>query len=134
MHIFNVSITTVQSLENVSLKVWEEFITQSRYPLFTNCWKIDKVQLHVNFSKKARTLPKSHMHIFNVSITTVQSLENISLKMWESCTVWIKLNSIYMLSSYIYVHVFYSVLYVRWQSLHCQYNDENWNTNIMAES
>jgi hypothetical protein len=30
MHIFNVSITTVQGLKNVSLKVWEELITQSR--------------------------------------------------------------------------------------------------------
>ena len=33
MHIFNVSITTVQGLKNVSLKVWEELITQSRYPI-----------------------------------------------------------------------------------------------------
>ena len=33
MHIFNVSITTVQGLKNVSLKAWEELITQSRYPI-----------------------------------------------------------------------------------------------------
>jgi hypothetical protein len=33
MHIFNVSITTVQGLINVSLKVWEELITQRRYPI-----------------------------------------------------------------------------------------------------
>jgi hypothetical protein len=33
MHIFNVSITSVQGLMNVSLKVWEELITQSRYPI-----------------------------------------------------------------------------------------------------
>ena len=33
MHIFNVSITTVQGLKSVRLKVWEELITQSRYPI-----------------------------------------------------------------------------------------------------
>jgi hypothetical protein len=31
MHIFNVSIATVQGLRNVSVKVWEELITQSTY-------------------------------------------------------------------------------------------------------
>jgi hypothetical protein len=31
MHIFNVSLTTVQILKNVNLKVWEELITQGRY-------------------------------------------------------------------------------------------------------
>jgi hypothetical protein len=33
MHIFNVSISTVQSLKNIFLKVREDFITQSRYPV-----------------------------------------------------------------------------------------------------
>jgi hypothetical protein len=33
MHIFNVSITTVQGLKNESLKVWEELITQSTVKL-----------------------------------------------------------------------------------------------------
>jgi hypothetical protein len=33
MHIFNVSITTVQGLKDVSLKVWEELIMQSKYPI-----------------------------------------------------------------------------------------------------
>jgi hypothetical protein len=33
MHIFNVSITTIQGLKNVSLKVREELITQSMYPI-----------------------------------------------------------------------------------------------------
>jgi hypothetical protein len=31
--IFDVSITTVQGLKNVSRKVWEELNTQSRYPI-----------------------------------------------------------------------------------------------------
>jgi hypothetical protein len=83
MHIFNVSITTVQGLRNFSQKVWEELITQSRCHLFKTCWNNDKAQLHVNFSKNVRKLPKSHMHIFNVSMTTVHGLKNISLKVWE---------------------------------------------------
>jgi hypothetical protein len=33
MHIFNVSITTMQGLKNVSLKAREELITQSTYPI-----------------------------------------------------------------------------------------------------
>jgi hypothetical protein len=33
MHIFNVFITTVQGLKNVSQKVWEDLITRSRYPI-----------------------------------------------------------------------------------------------------
>jgi hypothetical protein len=78
MHIFNPSITTVQGLKNVSLKVWEEMITQSRGSLFKTCWKNDQVQLHGNFSKNVQIFPKSHMHIFNVSITTMQGLKNIS--------------------------------------------------------
>jgi hypothetical protein len=44
------------------------------------CWKNDQVQLYINFSKKVRTLPNSNMLIFNMSITTVQSLSNVSLK------------------------------------------------------
>jgi hypothetical protein len=42
--------------------------------------KMTKVQLHVNFLNSIYTLPKSHMHTFNVSIITVQSLKNVSLK------------------------------------------------------
>jgi hypothetical protein len=38
-HLQCVHITTVQSLKNVNPKVWEQLITQSRYRLFTTCWK-----------------------------------------------------------------------------------------------
>ena len=59
MHIFNVSITTVQGLKNVSLKVWEELITQSRCRLFktswTTTWKF--------FEKSPNTSKKSHAHL-----------------------------------------------------------------------
>jgi hypothetical protein len=70
-------------LEECQPKGVKELITQSRCRLFKTCWKNDKVQLHVNFSTNVRTLLKSHMHIFNVSITTVQDLKNVSLKVWE---------------------------------------------------
>jgi CDP-diacylglycerol pyrophosphatase len=83
MHIFNVSVTTVQSLKNVNLKVWEELITQSVCHLFKTCWKNNYVQLHVNLSKNVTTLPKIHMHIFNVSITTMEGLKIVSLKVLE---------------------------------------------------
>jgi hypothetical protein len=73
MQIFNVSITTMQGLTNVSLKVREEFIPQSRCRLYKACWK-----LHVDFSKKCPNIPKCHMHIFNVSITIVQDLKNVA--------------------------------------------------------
>jgi hypothetical protein len=55
------------------------FEIQCRHALFTTCQKNDKVQLHVIFFEKSQTLPNSHMQIFNVSITTVLSLENVSL-------------------------------------------------------
>jgi hypothetical protein len=65
MHIFNVSITTVQGLKNVSLKAWQKLITQSRCRLFNTCWKNDSVQLHGNFSKNVRihTSKKSHAYL-----------------------------------------------------------------------
>jgi hypothetical protein len=95
-HIVNVFITTVQSLKNVSLKVWKELITQSRYHKFKTCWKNDYryVQLHVNILKNIETLLKSHMLIFNVSITTVQSLENISPKYSCVLPAWNRYNAI----------------------------------------
>jgi hypothetical protein len=34
--------------------------------------KNGQVQLHVNFLKNVRTLPKSHMHILNVSIRSAK--------------------------------------------------------------
>jgi hypothetical protein len=40
-------------------------------------------KLHGNFSNSVCNLPKSHMHIFNVSIATVQCLKNVSVKVWE---------------------------------------------------
>jgi hypothetical protein len=38
------------------------------------------MQLHGNFTNRVCNLPESHMHIFNVSIATVQGLKNVSIK------------------------------------------------------
>jgi hypothetical protein len=44
---------------------------------YISMFLLEKVQLYVNFSNSIHTLPKSHMHIFNVSITSVQGLKNV---------------------------------------------------------
>jgi hypothetical protein len=41
MHIFNVSITTVQGLKNVTQEVWEELITQKDASSIRNMLKND---------------------------------------------------------------------------------------------
>jgi hypothetical protein len=62
MHIFDVSITTVQGLKNVSLKVWEELITQTRYPTkyarpaFTILFKPDALCVGFRIAKDATRL------------------------------------------------------------------------------
>jgi hypothetical protein len=64
MHIFNVSITTVQGLKSVSRKVWEELITQSRVLSIQN--KLEKWQSSITckfFDKCANTLKKSYAHL-----------------------------------------------------------------------
>jgi hypothetical protein len=57
MHIFNVSITTVQGLKNVGLKVWEELITQNKCRLFKTCWN----KSTANGTKYARQIFKEAM-------------------------------------------------------------------------
>jgi hypothetical protein len=61
----------------------DELIIQSMYCLFKTCWKNDLVQLHLHVFKNVRKFPKKQMHIFDVSVTTVLNLENVSLEMWE---------------------------------------------------
>jgi hypothetical protein len=58
--------------------VWEELISIHKVAVYSKHVGKMTVELHVNYSKNVRTLPKSHMHIFNVSITTVQGLKNVS--------------------------------------------------------
>jgi hypothetical protein len=94
--LFNVSVTTVQGLKNVRLKVWEELITQSRCRLFKTSWKNYQVPTTCKFFGKM--IKFNYMEIFrkmsehfqkvtctspNVSIRTVQGLKNVSQKVKE---------------------------------------------------
>jgi hypothetical protein len=68
---------------NVSLEVRDELIILhkvARNCLFKTCWENEYLQLHINFSKNVQTLPKSHMHIFNVSITKCAKFEECQPK------------------------------------------------------
>jgi hypothetical protein len=53
----------VQGLKNVSLKVCEELITQSRCRLFKTCWKNDMEIFWKFFEKCPNTSKKSHAHL-----------------------------------------------------------------------
>jgi hypothetical protein len=75
IHITQVSITTVQRLENVSQETRKELITQNTI-LSKHAGKMTTLKyiVHEVFffqTKNLRTLPKCSMHIFNVSITSV---------------------------------------------------------------
>ena len=46
MHIFNMSVTNLQSVEKIQWKLWEEFISQSmHYHLLFTSWKHCKFEL-----------------------------------------------------------------------------------------
>ena len=75
MHIFNMLITSVQSFKLIAWKLWEELITQTCYPILKPYLKIVLVQNAVILSKIIFLLVKSHMHIFNVLITSVKSFK-----------------------------------------------------------
>ena len=64
MHIFNMLITSVQSLWLIAWKFWEEFITQTYYPILKPNLKIVWVQNAVILSKIIFLLSKSHVYIF----------------------------------------------------------------------
>jgi predicted oxidoreductase (fatty acid repression mutant protein) len=82
MHIFSVFITTVQGLKNVG--VWKALFTQSVGAVnWKHAGKMTMFNyMYVIFLKNVRTLPKSHMHIFSVFITTVQGLKNVGV--WKA--------------------------------------------------
>jgi hypothetical protein len=87
MYIF---ITSVKSLKNVNEKVRKELITQSKYmytiPSMYNMLKKGLSSTTYKIFEKCPGTSKSNMHIFNVSITTVKGLKNVSLKVWEELT------------------------------------------------
>jgi hypothetical protein len=80
MHIFNVSIITVQGLKSVSLKVWEKLITQSRYCLCITDWENDYVQLHVKSKKCPNTSKNTNAHL--------QCIRNNCAKVWRMSAYW----------------------------------------------
>ena len=81
MHIFN--LKAVQSFKMNAWKPGEELITQSYYLLLKPSLKIIQVQ-NADILSKIILLPaKSHMHIFNILITSVKSFKLIAWKLWE---------------------------------------------------
>ena len=72
IHIFNMLITSVQSFKLIAWKLWEELITQTCHPILKPNLKIFQVQNAVHLSKMMFLLAKSHMHIFNMLITSVK--------------------------------------------------------------
>ena len=84
MHIFNIPETYLQIVEMVQWKFQEELFSQSMYyqPLFTkcNCQKMAKLKalsvwqyIYITFFSASIF----HMHIFNMSVTNLQSVERI---------------------------------------------------------
>ena len=64
-------------------KPCKEMITQSYYLLLKPSLKIISVQNAVILSKITFLPAKSHMHIFNMLITSMQSFKLIAWKLWE---------------------------------------------------
>ena len=85
MHIYNTSVTYLQSIEKILWKLWEELISQNMHsqPLFTSCsrWKNGSVKNPVSLSKIFFSASSFFMHIFNISVTHLQSAEKIQWKL-----------------------------------------------------
>ena len=64
-------------------KPWEELITQSYYLLLKPNLKIVWIKTSVILSKMIFLPANSHMHIFNMLITSVQSSKLIAWILWE---------------------------------------------------
>ena len=78
MHIFNMLVTAVQSFKLIAWKLCEELITQTWYHVLKPKLKIVLVEYAVILSKIIFSSSKSHMHIFNRLVTSVQSFNLIS--------------------------------------------------------
>ena len=95
MHIFNMLITFVHSFKLIAWKLWEELITQTCYPIlkpnlkklatqyWSLTWRNCLSPKHSNSVENYFLLAKSHMHIFNILITSVKSFKLITWKLWE---------------------------------------------------
>ena len=83
MHIFNMLLIAVQSFKMNAWKPWEGLITQCYYLLLKPSLKIIYVQNAVILSKIIFLSAKSHMHIFNMLITSAKSFKLIAWKLLE---------------------------------------------------
>ena len=84
MHIFNMSVTDLQSVEKIQWKLEEELISQSMYylSLFTmrGCRKIATLKT-LSVCQKFFLASIFIMHIFNMSETYLQSVEKMQWKL-----------------------------------------------------
>ena len=81
MHMFTRSLMCTQNTEEIQLKLWEELITQSmHYQLlvFRKCLKFKNT---VGLSKNIFSSSNFFMHIFNMSVTHMQNIKEIQLKL-----------------------------------------------------
>ena len=80
MHIFNMSVTKLQNAEQIQWKLQKELITQSMHyqPLFTRC-SCGKMKLKnpVSLLKTIFSASNFFVHIFNMSVTYLQSVKKI---------------------------------------------------------
>ena len=85
MHIFIMSVTYMHSAEKMKWKLLEELISQSMpyQPLFTSCRhpKMAKLKKPCKFVKNIFSASNFFMHIFNMSVTYLQSVEKIQWKL-----------------------------------------------------
>ena len=83
MHIFNMLEISVQTFKLNAWKLLEELITQSFYPFLKPNLKIVQVKNALILSKIIFLLAQSHMHIYNMLITSVKRFKLIAWKPWE---------------------------------------------------
>ena len=81
MHIYNMSVIYLQSIKRIHWKLKEELISQSMhcqyYGKHLAVKKIGKVKNAVNLSKIIFSALKFFMHIFDMSVTYLQSIKRI---------------------------------------------------------
>ena len=79
MHIFNISVTYLQSVEKM------EFVSQNMHyqPLFARCSSQTNgyVKNPISLVKNIFSASNFFMHIFNISVTYLQSVEKIQWKL-----------------------------------------------------
>jgi hypothetical protein len=103
MHISNVSIISVQSLERVRYKCERSWLHKVGTILSTDAGKI--MFNYICISQKMSRHFQSHKHIFNVSTRTVQSLEKASQEVQEK-----------LITQSQYMYCLLAICWKKWQS------------------